>query len=244
MIVPSPKKTIPPQCPPEKLHFCISSIHFQVIRSHVFDVLEGLSPRNGMKLQLIWPNAQARLLLHHISASVPELHPSRPLKVRGVPIPSACDKTWVPAPMLKDIQTWLTGKSRGKKSFEGTKMEKGPISTLIPPMRHRKDCAHLIKSSGSSCVKTNAVIGERSILHCCSSVTLLRVLTLVSASFTCKLCVTCYPKSQGPMQMANVGLSQVSSLPLCALDRPFLPVPWSRLHISNMFAATLTLLRV
>ena len=53
--------------------------------------------------------------------------------MRGVPIPSACDKTWVPAPMLKDIQTWLTGKSRGKKSFEGTKMEKGPISTLIPP---------------------------------------------------------------------------------------------------------------
>ena len=52
------------------------------------------------------------------------------------------------------------------------------------------------------------------------------------------------PKSQGPMRMANVRLSQVSSLPLCALDRPFLPVPWSHLHISNMFAATLTLLRV
>ena len=87
-----------------------------------------------MKLQLIWPSAFGfRLLLHHISASVPEFHPSRPLKVRGVPIPSACDKTWVPAPMLKDIQTWLTGKSRGKKSFEGTNMEKGPISTLIPP---------------------------------------------------------------------------------------------------------------
>lgn len=131
---PFTKKTIPPQCFLRNLTLVFHPFTF---RSHVFDVLEGLSPRNGMKLQLIWPSAFGfRLLLHHISASVPEFHPSRPLKMRGVPIPSACDKTWVPAPMLKDIQTWLTGKSRGKKSFEGTNMEKGPISTLIPPMRH------------------------------------------------------------------------------------------------------------
>ena len=232
------KKTIPPQCPPEKPHFSISSIHFQVpcvwcFRRFIPQEWDETPTHLAQRRRAFFfttylPVSPSFIPRVHWKCGVSRFH--RPVTKHGSQRPCwrIFKHGWLENPVGKNHskgQKWKKDRSQPWSPHASLKRLCPPHQIIRFIMRQNK-CCHWWKVHIALLQLSHALASSHSrqcVVH---------------------LQTMCHILPKVPRTYANVGLSQVSSLPLCALDRPFLPVPWSRLHISNMFAATLTLLRV